>query len=73
MAAEAKIEMTITMRLDEEQLRDIFDTFDIKFSKKKVKELQEELNQDFEQAYQAEFEEMFEEIVGNWLNDSFGE
>lgn len=65
---EAKIEVTVTLELSEEQMRDIFESYDLKFTKKKVKELQEELDNAGD-SVQMEMQEAFEEIIGNWVND----
>jgi hypothetical protein len=72
MAKEATLKINITLELSEDQLRDIFDSYDIKFTKKKVKELQQELDNAGD-SVQMELEEAFEEIVGNWVNEFFSE
>jgi transposase len=66
------VKLTFTVELDEEQLRDLFEERGIKFSKKKVKDLQEELN-DTADDIQSVFEENFEEIVDEAIEDMFGE
>ena len=69
---EAKIAVTVTLELDEDRLRDMFENYEVKFTKKKVKELNEEIN-DNEADWITEMEEAFEEIVGNWLSEMFNE
>lgn len=67
---EATVKYTITIELSEDQLRDIFESYDVKFTKKKVKELQDELDNAGD-SVQMELEEAFEEIAGNLINDMF--
>lgn len=71
-ATEAKVKVQVTLEINEEQLRDIFESYDIKFTKKKVKELNGEIN-DNEAVWFSDLEESFEEIVGNWLQEMFDE
>lgn len=64
------LSLTIKFELDEEQLRDLFENHEIKFSKKKVKEIQaclEETHSDI----QMTLEEQFEEIVAEAITDLF--
>ena len=64
------IKVTVTFEMDEEQLRDLFESNDIKFTKKKAKDLQEEL--DFtEDSVQEQLEEQFEEIVDELIQEIF--
>jgi chromosome condensin MukBEF complex kleisin-like MukF subunit len=71
-AKEATLKINITLELSEDQLRDIFESYDIKFTKKKVKELQDELDNAGD-SVQMELEEAFEEIAGNMINEFFSE
>lgn len=71
-AKEAKVSVTVKLELSEEQLRDIFESYDIKFTKKKVKELDGEINEN-EAVWLSDLEESFEEIIGNWINEMFDE
>lgn len=64
------LSLVIKFELDEEQLRDLFEAHDIKFSKKKVKEVQaclEETHSDI----QMTLDEPFEEIVAEIITDLF--
>jgi hypothetical protein len=56
----------VTIELDEEQLRELFEEREIKFSKKKVKEIQEQLNEDF-----SELEERLGELVDEIIVDNY--
>ena len=38
------IKFTVVFEIEEEELKDLFESNEVKFSKKKAKELQEELN-----------------------------
>ena len=38
------IKFTVVFEMEEEELKDLFESSEVKFSKKKAKELQEELN-----------------------------
>jgi transcriptional regulator of heat shock response len=69
---EAKISLTITFEIDEEQLREIFDSYEIKFTKKKVKELQAEMDYGLDNV-QVDMEERFQEIVEEWIQNQFDE
>lgn len=64
------LKLTLTFELDEEQLRDIFESNEIKFSKKKVKEIQATL-EETEMDIQSNLDEVFEEIVTEILTDLF--
>lgn len=66
------IKLTFTVALDEEQLRDLFEEREIKFSKAKAKKLQKELDYNADDI-QSVFEENFEEIVDETIEDMFGE
>jgi hypothetical protein len=69
---EAKITLTMTFEVDEEQLREIFESYDLKFTKKKVKELQSEM--DYAQDnVQVDMEERFLEVVEEWIQNQFDE
>jgi hypothetical protein len=64
------LKFKIEFELDEEQLRDIFDSYDIKFSKAKMKQLKKEMNQGFEYV-QTDMEERFQEVVEEWIQNLF--
>jgi hypothetical protein len=69
---EANLKLTITFEMDEEQLRDIFESCDIKFTKKKAKELQDEMDYG-QDGVQVDMEERFAEIVEEWISNQFDE
>lgn len=66
------LKITMTFEMDEEQLKEIFDNYDIKFTKKKAKELQMEMEESVSNV-QTDMEERFEEIVGEWIENQFEE
>jgi hypothetical protein len=72
MAAEAKLKISLTFEMDEEQLREIFDSYDLKFTKKKVKELQAEMDYGLDNV-QVDMEERFQEVVEEWIQNQFDE
>jgi protein associated with RNAse G/E len=69
---EANLKITVSFEMDEEQLRDIFESLDIKFTKKKIKELQEEMEL-CQDSIQVDMEERFAEIVEEWIQSQFDE
>jgi protein associated with RNAse G/E len=64
------VKLTLTFEMDEEQLKEIFESYDIKFSKKKAKELQKEMDFSSDDV-QVEMEERFQEIVEEWVQNLF--
>ena len=71
-ATEAKVALTLTFEIDEETLREIFDSYDLKFTKKKIKELQSEMEDNFD-SVQVDMEERFREVVEEWIQNQFDE
>ena len=69
---EAKIKLTLTFEVDEEQLREIFENYEIKFTKKKAKELQDEMDYGLDNI-QVDMEERFIEVVEEWIQNQFDE
>jgi hypothetical protein len=63
------LKLKFTFEMDEEQLREIFDSYDIKFSKKKVKDLQAEMELSLDDV-QVEMEDRFAEIVEEWIQNT---
>jgi hypothetical protein len=59
-----KIELVV----DEEQLKEIFEDLEIKFSKKRMKELQEIINDDF-----SSVEEGLGELIQEIIQEEWGE
>lgn len=59
------IKITVDLELDEERLREIFEEQEIKFSKKKVTELQRDLdnNEYVQETIEEAFEEFVEELI----------
>jgi lipoate-protein ligase A len=64
------IKITLTFEMDEEQLKDMFEANEVKFSKKKAKELQEELEGTHDDV-QIQLEDSFEEIVDEMIRELF--
>jgi hypothetical protein len=71
-AKEANVKLTLTFEIDEETLREVFDSYDLKFTKKKIKELQEDMEQNFD-VVQVDMEERFREVVEEWIQNQFDE
>jgi hypothetical protein len=69
---EAKITLTLTFEVDEEQLREIFENYELKFTKKKVKELQTEMDYSLDDI-QVDMEEKFLEVVEEWIQNTCDE
>jgi hypothetical protein len=64
------IKLTLTFEMDEEQLRDLFESSEIKFSKKKAQELQDELEGTHDDV-QVQLEDSFEEVVTDMIQELF--
>jgi hypothetical protein len=64
------LKLTFTFEIDEEQLREMFDSYEIKFSKKKAKDLQKEMDYSLDDV-QVDMEERFAEIVEEWIQNTF--
>jgi protein associated with RNAse G/E len=64
------IKISVTFEMDEEQLKDLFESHEIKFTKKKGKELQHELEYTSEDV-QIALEESFEEVVSERIQELF--
>lgn len=71
-AKEAKLVITLTFEMDEEQLREMFEGYELKFTKKKVKELQSEMDYSLD-TVQVDMEERFSEVVEEWIQNQFDE
>jgi hypothetical protein len=70
MAAEAKVTVDLTITIEQEQLEELFENYEIKFTKKKAKELAQDIRNN-EDVWFSEIEEAFADIVGNWLQEMF--
>lgn len=68
----ANLKIKIEIEFDEEQVRDIFDSYDIKFSKKKLADLKRELKENPEWV-RDDIESDIENTLGNIINELFGE
>lgn len=66
------LKLNITLEMDEEQLREIFEGQDVKFSKAKAKKLQKAMDFNLDDV-QIDLEERFVEIVEEWIESEFGE
>jgi hypothetical protein len=64
------VKITLTFEMEEEQLRDLFESCEVKFSKKKAKELQGELEGTHD-GVQIQLEEPFEEIITDMIQELF--
>ena len=64
------LKLTFTFEIDEDQLREMFDSYEIKFSKKKAKDLQKEMDYSLDDV-QVDMEERFAEIVEEWIQNTF--
>lgn len=73
------IKIKIEFELDEENIQDIFESRDIKFTKKKLAELKRNLkgmdDTDYDFAYelQNELDDDFREFLGNFISELFDE
>lgn len=73
------LKVKVEFELDEENIQDIFESYDIKFTKKKLAELKRKLKEnedtDYDFAYelQNELDDDFRDFLGNFINDLFGE
>ena len=64
------IKITVVFEMEEEEIKDLFEGNEIKFSKKKLKELQEDLD-DTAPDVQEALEETFQEIVEEKIQELF--
>jgi|tagenome__1003787_1003787.scaffolds.fasta_scaffold20814518_2 hypothetical protein len=64
------IKFVVTFEIEEEELKDLFESNEIRFSKKKAKELQEELN-NTDVDVQETLEETFQEVVSEIIQELF--
>ena len=64
------IKITVVFEMEEEQIKELFESNEIKFSKKKLKELQEDLD-DTTPDVQETLEETFKEIVEERIQELF--
>jgi hypothetical protein len=65
------LKFKVTFELEEEQLRDLFEANDIKFTKKKAKEIQKAIDENFD--YIVVLEEAFSEMIDEIITQEFGE
>jgi hypothetical protein len=66
------IKIALEFEIDEDILKEMFDDCEVKFTKKKGKELQEELESNTGDT-EMELSEHFEEHVREWIENLFGE
>lgn len=64
------LKLKLDIEIDEDTLRDIFEGQEIKFSKKKIKELQKDIGEN-EQAFIDEIYDSVEDAVSNWIVSMF--
>jgi len=73
------IKIKIEFEIDEENIQDIFESYDIKFTKKKLAELKRNLKEnadkdyDFEYELQNELYYYFRDFLGNFISSVFDE
>jgi len=73
------IKIKIEFEIDEENIQDIFESYDIKFTKKKLAELKRNLKEnadtDYDFAYelQNELDDDFRDFLGNFISSLFDE
>lgn len=66
------LKITLTFELEEDEIKEIFESYDIKFTKKKLAELKRSIkDQDIDLAYQVEDD--VRSALGDAINDLFGE
>ena len=64
------VKITLTFEMEEEQLKELFESCEVKYSKTKAKELQEELEGTHDDV-QIQLEDSFEEIVTDMIQEIF--
>jgi thermostable 8-oxoguanine DNA glycosylase len=64
------IKFIVVCEIEEEELKELFESNEVKFSKKKAKEIQEELN-NIDTDIQGVLQEAFEEIVSETIQELF--
>lgn len=62
----------ITVTLEDEQLQDLFDNNEVKFTKVKLKKLKEMINE-VETDFQERLEETFSELIEELIQEEYGE
>ena len=67
---ENMVKITLTFEMEEEQLKELFESCEVKYSKTKAKELQEELEGTHDDV-QIQLEDSFEEIVTDMIQEIF--
>jgi len=68
--SEKMVKITLTFEMEEEQLRELFESCEVRYSKKKATELQEELEGTHDDV-QIQLEDSFEEIVTDMIQELF--
>jgi hypothetical protein len=66
------LKVEVTFQLEDEQLMDLFESRDVKFSKSKVAKLKK-LYLECQDDFQAQLEEAFEEILAEIIDEEWGE
>lgn len=73
------LKIKVEFEIEEEAIQDIFESYEIKFTKKKLAELKrkikenEDTDYDFGYELQNELDDDFRDFLGNFINDLFGE
>jgi uncharacterized protein YehS (DUF1456 family) len=64
------LKVTVSFELDEEQLRDLFEQYEVKFSKAKVKTIMKHMKEsEFE--LQDFLNDSFEEFISDFINEEW--
>ena len=66
------LKIKLTFEMDEESIREVFENYEIKFSKKKLAELKADIKEN-EPNLQEELQERFEEVIAEWIENMFNE
>ena len=66
------LKVKISFEMDEESIREVFENYEIKFSKKKIAELKADIKEN-EHNLQEELQERFEEVIAEWIENMFSE
>lgn len=73
------IKIKVEFQIEEEDVQDIFESYDVKFTKKRLAELKRNLKEnaetDYDFAYelQNEMDDDFREFLGNFISSLFDE
>lgn len=66
------IALTVTFQMDEEQLRDIFEYYDVEYTEEKAQELRVDMTDD-NGWLQEDLDNFFYGIIEGWVDMRFGQ